>query len=81
MMINYTNEKLHQLYISYVFKEEKQIFIREGLENFSNVINFTDNAGIIELFDKNGVFNLIDENCRIKNADDANLIAKIKKTF
>lgn len=23
IMINYTNEKLHQLYIKYVFKEEK----------------------------------------------------------
>lgn len=30
-MINYTNEKLHQLYILYVFKEEEKIFIEEGL--------------------------------------------------
>lgn len=30
-MINYTNEKLHQLYISYVFKEEEIVFQREGL--------------------------------------------------
>ena len=26
IMINYTNEKLQQLYISYVFKEEQRIF-------------------------------------------------------
>ena len=30
-MINYTNEKLHQLYIKYIFKEEKKIFLQEGL--------------------------------------------------
>jgi len=30
-MINYTNEKLHQLYISYVFKEEERVFAKEGL--------------------------------------------------
>jgi len=69
------------LYIQYVFKEEKQIFVREGLESSAHVITYTDNSGIIDLFDKNGVFNYIDENCRIKNSDDNNLIAKIKKTF
>jgi len=26
-MINYTNENLHQLYISYVFKEEEEVFV------------------------------------------------------
>jgi len=31
IMINYTNEKLHQLYIIYVFKEEATVFSLEGL--------------------------------------------------
>jgi myosin-5 len=33
-MINYTNEKLQQLYIEYVFKEEAAIFQQEGLEEY-----------------------------------------------
>ena len=34
IMINYTNEKLHQLYIVYVFKEEAQVFNAEGLAQY-----------------------------------------------
>lgn len=30
--INFANEKLQQLYVSYIFKEEKNEFQREGLE-------------------------------------------------
>jgi myosin heavy subunit len=34
LCINYTNEKLQQLYIKYVFKEEENIFRGEGLEKY-----------------------------------------------
>ena len=32
--INFTNEKLQQLYISYIFKTEEQEFIDEGLKEY-----------------------------------------------
>lgn len=61
-MINYSNERLHQLYIEYVFKEERKFFVAEGLGHFVDRIQFEDNTGIIDLFDKPQlcVFNLID---------------------
>lgn len=51
-MINYSNERLHQLYIEYVFKEERKFFVAEGLGNFVDRIQFIDNTAIIDLFDK-----------------------------
>ena len=63
--INYTNEKLQQLYIQYVFKQEEIIFINEGLEKYLKYLNFVDNKPIIDLLDEppNGIFNILDDIC------------------
>ncbi|CAD8134717.1 unnamed protein product [Paramecium pentaurelia] len=80
MMINYSNERLHQLYIEYVFKEEKKIFVREGLEKFVDSIKFEDNTQLIDMFDKPPVclFNLIDQACRL-NQTDQQLLQSFRK--
>ena len=52
LCINYTNEKLQQLYIAYVFKAEKEEFIKEGLEKFICELKFQDNQPIIELMEQ-----------------------------
>jgi myosin heavy subunit len=41
--INFTNEKLQQLYIAYVFKGEEKEFINEGLKDFLCELRFRDN--------------------------------------
>ena len=81
LCINYTNEKLQQLYISYVFKSEENEFIIEGLKDFLCELNFVDNQGIIDLMDQYpmGVFNLLDESCSVAGDDDK-LLSKIKTT-
>ena len=81
LCINYTNEKLQQLYISYVFKSEENEFIKEGLKDFLCELNFIDNQVIIDLMDQYpmGVFNLLDESCSIVGDDDK-LLNKIKQT-
>ena len=80
MMINYTNEKLHQLYIQYVFKEEETVFVAEGLQEFCGQIKFTDNSLVMDLLDKfpEGIFNLLDESCQVKSDDDQ-LLQKIRR--
>ncbi|CAD8157004.1 unnamed protein product [Paramecium pentaurelia] len=72
IMINYTNEKLHQLYIQYVFKEEEKIFIEEGLKDHLGQLEFQDNTSVIELIDKQpgGIFSILDESCSVKSTDD-----------
>jgi len=71
MCINFTNEKLQQLYIGDVFVAEKNEFIKEGLTEYLAEIKYKDNQPIIELMDKtgSGIFSHLDDTC-IANKDD-----------
>ncbi|KAL4466910.1 hypothetical protein ABPG74_010507 [Tetrahymena malaccensis] len=79
--INYTNEKLQQLYIQYVFKSEEQEFIIEGLQNYINQLGYKDNQNIIEVLDNHpiGIFQLIDESSALAQSDDKKLFESIYK--
>ncbi|KAL4510085.1 hypothetical protein ABPG72_010278 [Tetrahymena utriculariae] len=79
--INYTNEKLQQLYIQYVFKSEEQEFIIEGLQNYVNQLGYKDNQNIIEVLDSHpiGIFQLIDESSALAQSDDKKLYDSIYK--
>ena len=81
LCINYTNEKLQQLYIAYVFKAEEREFIKEGLEEYLCELNFQDNQPVIDLLDLGpaGIFHLVDESCSVNSNDEA-LCKKILKT-
>ena len=38
LFINYTNERLHQIYLNKIFKEEEMLFKKEGLASkFKNI--------------------------------------------
>lgn len=82
--INYANEKLQQLYISYIFKAEINEFIWEGLKDFLCELNFRDNQSILDLFDAlpTGIFPLLDESSSVSSTDEAflNNIIKFHKT-
>ena len=80
LCINYTNEKLQQLYIFYVFKNEEKVFIQEGLQDFLCELNFEDNQPVIDLLDAPpvGIFQMIDESSQV-NMTDENLCSKIIK--
>ena len=81
LCINYTNEKLQQLYINYVFKAEEKEFITQGLQDYLTELNFKDNQPVINLLDlaPTGIFFLIDESCSVNTTDEA-LCKKILKT-
>ena len=78
--INYTNEKLQQLYVSYVFKAEAEEFKTEGLGEQTDKIKFVDNQPIIDLLEGYpvGIFSLVDEACSV-SSDDKKLLANIVK--
>jgi myosin heavy subunit len=78
--INFANEKLQQLYVSYIFKEEQNEFMREGLREFSHDIGFQDNKPIIDLFEYYplGIFHLINQSSEL-NQDDKDLPSSIEK--
>ena len=55
-------EKLQQLYINDVFKENERLFKQEGLESQYKAMTFKDNQNIIDVLEKipNGFFSLLD---------------------
>jgi myosin-5 len=74
LCINFTNEKLHQLYVEYVFKLEVQTFIDEGLKQFLANLSFNDNQEVLDILahpdrNKYSVFNLIDDQAATMSKD------------
>jgi myosin-5 len=83
LCINFTNEKLHQLYVEYVFKLEVQTFINEGLKEFLANLSFKDNQEVIDTLSHNdtkkfAIFNLIDDQAATMSKD-MNLIDQFKQ--
>ena len=78
--MNYTNERIHQIYLEQVFIHEKNVLRKEGLEHIIAKLNFTDNTKIIELLDSlnKSIFNLLDESCTL-NVKDDDFLANIRK--
>ena len=82
LCINFTNERLQQLYVSYVFKAEEKELIDQGLQSSLNLLTYQDNAGVIELLDKypSGIYDLLDESSSLGSGTDEFLLQKIIKT-
>lgn len=79
--INFANEKLQQLYVSYIFKEEQNEFNRQGLEKFSYEFEFEDNKPIIEMIEHypEGIMHLINEASELNKLDTSLPETIIKK--
>lgn len=73
LCINFANEKLQQLYITYVFKAELNEFIKEGLKDYLCELTYKDNKHIIDLLEGPplGIFNLLDEASSIASTDES----------
>ncbi|CAI2359384.1 unnamed protein product [Moneuplotes crassus] len=74
LLINYTNEKLHKLYISAVFDAEKVELSNEGLGHCLKNLKYPDNTGV-------EVIKLLDEKQRIGQANTKNGICTVTDDF
>jgi myosin heavy subunit len=73
LCINFTNEKLHQLYIEYVFKLEEVVFIEEGLGDMLANLHFEDNQALLDLISDKGrmtIFGLLDDETQVTAKDE-----------
>jgi len=79
LCINWTNEKLQNLFNKYIFELEQKEYIKEDIlwEN----INYPDNSDIIDLIENKvtGIFSLLQEQCTLKSGSDSNLYLNICK--
>lgn len=70
LLINYTNEKLHKLYISGVFDAEKIELSNEGLDYCIDNLKYPDNTGV-------EVIQLLDERMKFGSKDTKNGILTV----
>lgn len=79
--INYCNEKLQQLFIELVLKQEQEEYEREGIA--WTKIDYFNNASIVTLLEgkPHGIISYLDETCLLSNSDPAQFLDKIDQTF
>eukprot|EP00462_Mataza_sp_D1_P024474 CAMPEP_0175137092 /NCGR_PEP_ID=MMETSP0087-20121206/9627_1 /TAXON_ID=136419 /ORGANISM="Unknown Unknown, Strain D1" /LENGTH=1005 /DNA_ID=CAMNT_0016419897 /DNA_START=17 /DNA_END=3031 /DNA_ORIENTATION=- len=74
--INYCNEKLQQLFINLVLKQEQEEYVREGIE--WTQIDYFNNQPIVELVEgKVGIIKLLDESCMVGKTTPAEFLVKL----
>ena len=74
LLINYANERLHNLFIKHVFKLEEEKYRKEHID-FSK-IQFEDNKIVINLINKKplGIFHQISDACMFNKMSDDRLL-------
>ena len=61
LLINFTNESLHNLFIDFIFRQEQEIYVREEVE--WKFVEYEDNQPVIDLISKRPrcILGLLDE--------------------
>jgi myosin-1 len=79
--INFCNEKLQQLFIHLVLKQEQEEYEREGIE--WTAIDYFDNEPILTLIEGSpiGMFKLLDEACSVGRTTPEQCLDKFKSNF
>ncbi|RQM22676.1 hypothetical protein B5M09_003833 [Aphanomyces astaci] len=81
LCINYANEKLQQLFASFVFDMEQREYVQEAIE--WTFVSYPSNDECVSLVDGRpmGLFSLLDEQCLVPRGNDTQLAAKFYDTF
>ena len=81
LCINFTNEKLQQVFNRAVFKEEAEACKEQGIEP-PNSLGFSDNQDVLDLMEKKpvGLMLMLDEEVRVVRGSDEAYLRKIFKT-
>ncbi len=81
LLINYANERLHNLFIKHVFRLEEVKFKQEGIDYSS--VSFTDNQTVIDLIAKkpSGIFHQLCDACLFGKMSDETILEKMAQKF
>ena len=78
LCINYTNEKLQNIFNKYIFEQQQKEYIKEKIQ--WEHIKYPDNKQILNLIEnKNGFFSIIEEQCILKSGNDKQLYSRLIK--
>jgi hypothetical protein len=77
LCINFTNEKMQQMFNSSIFKEEEAIYRAEGINHES--VKFVDNQIVLDLIEKkpSGLLAMLDEEIKMPKSTDKTFLTKI----
>lgn len=77
LCINFTNEKMQQMFNSSIFKEEEALYRAEGINHDS--VTFVDNQVVLDLIEKKptGLLPMMDEEIRMPKSTDKTYLEKI----
>ena len=79
LCINYANEKLQAQFNDVVFRREQAEYAAEGIG--CEHVPHQDNGATLALLEgKMGVLALLEEQCKLRNGDDANFCAAVRST-
>lgn len=73
--INYTNERLQELFNNHIFRLEQAEYVKEGVE--WKAIDFPDNLECLKVLDK--LFTMTTEECLIPRGNDVNLAGRMEE--
>lgn len=73
--INYTNERLQDLFNNHIFRLEQAEYLKEGVE--WRAIDFPDNLECLKVLDK--MFTMTTEECLIPRGNDINLAGRMEE--
>ena len=76
LCINYTNEKLQNYHNFIIFKNEQELYKKEGID--WSYVEYKDNTPIVNIFEqKLGIIDLLDEECKLTTSKDENFHQKM----
>jgi len=79
LLINLSNEHLHQNFNEFVFKAEVAESVKEGIP-VPSAIDFTDNADVLAFIDsRGGCLDLLDETMVVPKATNEDFVSKVFK--
>ncbi|OWF54075.1 uncharacterized protein LOC110445657 [Mizuhopecten yessoensis] len=78
LLINMTNERLHQYFQQQIFDAERADYKRENVS--STDVTFKDNGDVLKLlFESPGVLSILEEEVAVPMANDKSLVSKMDK--
>lgn len=79
LCINFTNEKLQQVFVQLIFKFEQREYEQEGID--WSMLTFSDNMPCIELIEnRGGVLSMLDEELKVPKGSDETWVEKMHNT-